>query len=130
MNFLGAEFEGDIREVSTKALAYVGDAVFELFCRTEFSFNNSKVRERVNAKAQAECFDKIELLLNKDEEAIAMRGRNLKTPRSKEPFYRKATAFESVIGYLFLIGKEKRLSTLLKCCMERSESTKACKSSS
>ncbi len=121
MDFLGAEFKGDIREVSTKALAYVGDAVFELFCRTKFSFNNLKVRERVNAKAQAEYFDKIKILLSEDEEAIAMRGRNLKTARSKEPFYRKATAFETVIGYLFLTGEEKRLGMLLKNCVEHSE---------
>ncbi len=113
MNFLGAEFKDDIREVPTKALAYVGDAVFELFCRTRFSFNNSKVREHVNAEAQAKSFDKIEILLSEDEKAIAMRGRNLKTYRSKEPFYRKATAFESVVGYLFLTGKEKRLRMLL-----------------
>lgn len=119
MNFLGAEFKGDVREVPTKALAYIGDAVFELFCRTEFSFNNSKVREVVNAKAQAKCFDEIEKLLNSDERAIAMRGRNLKTYRSREPFYRKATALESIIGYLFLLGMEERLTKLLRNCVER-----------
>lgn len=122
MNFLGVDFNQDIREVSTKSLAYVGDAVFELFCRMKFSFDSKEVRKHVNAFAQAKCFGVIENLLKDDEKAVALRGRNLKTPRSKDPFYRKATALESVIGYLFLKGKIERLTILLeKCISSRSE---------
>ncbi len=122
MHFLGIEFNHDIREVSTKSLAYVGDAVFELFCRVKFSFDNEEVRKHVNAPAQAKCFDVIDDFLREDERAVALRGRNLKTPRSKDPFYRKATALESVIGYLFLEDKTERLTILLeKCVSSRSE---------
>lgn len=118
MNFLGAEFTSDIREVSTKDLAYLGDAVFELYCRMRFSFGNSNVKKHVNAGAQARLFDVMVEKLDEEELAVAMRGRNLKTPRSKEPDYRKATAFESVIGYLFLKKMEKRLENLLDSCFE------------
>jgi ribonuclease-3 family protein len=117
MEFLGVKFERDLREVSTKSLAYVGDSVFELFCRMNYSFRNKEVVAHVNARAQAEYFDKIEKVLNEDEKAVAFRGRNLKSPRSKDPFYRKATAFESVIGYLFLEGKTQRLTSLLNMCV-------------
>ncbi len=118
MHFLGIEFNHDIREVSTKSLAYVGDAVFELFCRVKFSFDNEEVRKHVNASAQAKCFDAISDFLRDDERAVALRGRNLKTPRSKDPFYRKATALESVVGYLFLEAKTERLNILLEKCVD------------
>uniref|UniRef100_A0A7V3VS28 Mini-ribonuclease 3 n=1 Tax=Mesoaciditoga lauensis TaxID=1495039 RepID=A0A7V3VS28_9BACT len=113
MKALGIEFKKDLREISTKDLAYIGDAVFELHCRLRFSFNNKIVKDHVNAKAQADFFDLIETFLDEDERDVAMRGRNLKSPRSKDPYYRKATALESVIGYLFLCGNERRLEELL-----------------
>ncbi len=122
MNFLGTEFSSDIKEVSTKDLAYVGDAIFELYCRIRFSFKNSDVKKHVNAGAQARFFDTMFKELDEEETAVAMRGRNLKTPRSKEPDYRKATAFESVIGYLFLLKREKRLKTLLDGCLDSENS--------
>ncbi len=118
MEFLGAKFEGDLREVSTKSLAYVGDSVFELFCRMNYSFDNKEVVTHVNAKAQAKYFDKIKDVLKERERDVAFRGRNLKSPRSKDPFYRKATAFESVVGYLFLKGEIERLTFLLKLCFK------------
>ncbi len=117
MEFLGVKFEKDMREIPTKSLAYVGDSVFELFCRMNYSFNNKKVVAHVNARAQAKYFEKIKDLLGEKEMAVALRGRNLKSPRSKDPFYRKATAFESVIGYLFLNGNMERLSRLLEICV-------------
>ncbi len=122
MHFLEIDFDRDIREVHTKSLAYVGDAVFELFCRVKFSFDNGEVRKHVNASAQAKCFDLMENSLEDDEKEVALRGRNLKTPRSKDPSYRKATALESVIGYLFLEAKTERLNILLEKCVDsRSE---------
>lgn len=113
MKAFGIEFKKDLREISTKDLAYIGDAVFELYCRLFFSFDSKMVKAHVNAKSQATTFDIIEPFLRRDEKEIAMRGRNLKSPRSKDPFYRKATALESVIGYLFLSDKEERLEELL-----------------
>ncbi len=113
MKKFGLEFKQDLREVSTKDLAYVGDAVFELYCRLKFSFHNELVRKYVNARSQASIFDLIEPFLDVDEKEVAMRGRNLKGYRSKDPFYRKATALESVIGYLFLAGKDDRLEKIL-----------------
>lgn len=113
IEYLGMRFEKDLREVSTKDLAYLGDSVFELYCRLKFSFNNKNVKAHVNAKAQASFFDLVEPFFKEDEKAVAMRGRNLKGLRSKDPFYRKATALESVIGYLFLFGKTERLEKIL-----------------
>ncbi len=116
MEFLGAKFDKDLKEMSTKALAYVGDSVFELFCRVNYSFDNKEVVARVNAQAQARCYDRIKSMLTQEEKEVARRGRNLKTPRSKEPSYRKATALESLVGYLFLAGRIERLAEILKEC--------------
>lgn len=112
IEYLGIKFERDLREISTKDLAYLGDSVFELYCRLKFSFNDKNVKAHVNAEAQASFFDLVEPFLKEDEKEVAMRGRNLKGLRSKDPFYRKATALESLIGYLFLSGKEERLEEI------------------
>ncbi|BBJ28229.1 Mini-ribonuclease 3 [Athalassotoga saccharophila] len=118
MKAFGIEFKKDLREISTKDLAYIGDAVFELYCRLSFSFDSKTVKAHVNAKSQAIKYDFIEPFLHEDEKEIAMRGRNLKSPRSKDPSYRKATALESVIGYLFLAGRSERLEEILSLSLK------------
>ncbi len=52
----------------------------------------------------------IEPMLTEDEQEFARRGRNLPIPiarRSIQADYRKATAFEVLIGYWYLHDKER-----------------------
>ncbi|HBC95011.1 MAG TPA: ribonuclease III, partial [Pelotomaculum sp.] len=103
-------------ELPALALAYIGDAVYELAVR--YHLVNSGIA-RVNrlhdeavkfvqAKAQARLLRELEGLLTEEETAVIRRGRNAKsphTPRSTGVIdYRQSTAFECLIGYLYLKG--------------------------
>ena len=107
-------------------LAYLGDAVFELYVR-DFLINkgianvNDLQKESLNyvsAKSQRRI---LEALLNKnvltDEEIdIINRGRNAQSHKSKSTdvvTYHKATGFECLIGYLYQYNK-KRLDELME----------------
>ena len=71
------------QEVSSLALAYIGDAVYELFVRTMvLSKGNAPVnklhkqsKEYVNAKGQAEIYKKIAQYFTEEEKAVFRRGR-------------------------------------------------------
>lgn len=106
-------------------LAYLGDAVFELYVRSRLLYEadarpagilHRQAVKRVKAAAQADalrrCMDKLT-----DEEAdVVRRGRNAHTTgrRSAGPAdYHMSTAFEALIGYLYLIGQEDRLVEIM-----------------
>ena len=106
-------------------LAFVGDAVYELFIREHLV---QKAPNTVGALQQAsslyaratqqcEAYWRIEPLLNETEQAVFLRGRNAKpksVPKNASPGeYAAATGFEAVIGYLYLSGQHDRLQTLL-----------------
>ena len=109
-------------------LAFVGDAVMTLFVRTNFSKLGVKVNklnkltnEKVNAKAQADLFLKIEKELTQQERDLAQRARNTNMHHKAKNFlimeYRYATALEAVIGFLYLTGQEERLNKILEECL-------------
>lgn len=116
-------------DVSPSALAYIGDAVYELFIRTHMVMRydisphelNKKTVALVNAKAQAEMLKRLEGMLNEQETDIVRRGRNIKSsnvPRHTSPIqYRYATGFEALIGYLYLKEEHDRLKYLLEMCL-------------
>ncbi len=97
--------------------AHIGDAVWEVYVRTYtmFKTSNSKLlhkitTERVNASFQKDMLNLIEPLLTEEEQDLARRGRNLPIPigrRSIQADYRKATAFEVLIGFWYLHDKER-----------------------
>lgn len=116
----------DVSKVSSQKLAFLGDAVFELFIRkkivTDFNgtigeLNDIKV-SKVSCEAQSEMFKKIESLLNDEELSVYKRGRNLKSgrvPKKSSPIvYRRATGFEALFGYLYLKGDIERINEFLK----------------
>ena len=117
-------------ELSPSVWAYVGDAVYELFIRCHLlNAGPNKTRTlhheaiiRVRASYQAELAKLIEPLLTEAEAEILKRGRNTKsghTPASSDPItYRYSTAFESLIGYLYLSGQTLRLHDLLAKTVE------------
>lgn len=108
-------------------LAYMGDAVFEIYVRQHLlsrgllkAHELHKAATRfVSAKAQARMMNHLleEGQLSEREQEIARRGRNAKpatvpkhTPIST---YHMSTAFESVLGYLFLDKQTERLEELI-----------------
>lgn len=69
---------------------------------------------RVRAERQAELLTLLQPHLAADEADIVRRGRNAKlASRGRSHYdYRYATAFEALIGYLHLQGRQERLTVL------------------
>lgn len=108
---------GEIRQLSPVALAYVGDAVYELYMRTHHLFPRRRIRayhqqvvEQVNADRQAEYLQQLLPHLCDRELDIVRRGRNAapKRPNRTNPeAYQQATALETLIGYLYLTDLDR-----------------------
>ena len=123
--------EKDIRTYSPLTLAFVGDCVFDLIIRTIIveRANRSphdlhKMKSSiVKAKTQAELGEAIQELLNEDEQSVYRRGRNAKSQTTAKNAsvgdYRKATALEALVGYLFLQIQEDRILFLVKAGLEK-----------
>ncbi len=113
------------------ALAYVGDAVFELYIRTLLLKKNSRVDRLhkeavglVKAQAQAGYYKKLEEHLTGEEREILHRGRNAKSRHPKSAAvqeYHMSTGFECLLGYLFLKNDEDRLVQLLELALREEE---------
>lgn len=110
---------------SALTLAYLGDCVYELYVRSYLiKDGNHKVNELhraatklVCANAQAEFYHKIKGILSEDEAAAFRRGRNTKSHPPKNADisdYKIATGIETLIGYLFVLGKTGRISFLMQ----------------
>lgn len=110
--------------MSPLQLAFMGDSVCDMIARTELMFTDYRVKDmhaqkvaRVNAKAQAKQLDAIMHMLTEAELAIVKRARNTRLSHtipqaaSREE-YLKATGFEALIGYLYLIGQIDRAREL------------------
>ncbi|WP_313525127.1 Mini-ribonuclease 3 [Anaerotignum sp.] len=126
---LGGTGEVDPRGLSPLGLAYIGDAVYEMFVRlTVLTDGNApvnrlhkKARDLVNAKAQAQMYFRIAEELTEEEAAVFRRGRNAKsftTPKNADLMdYRHATGLEALIGYLYLKGEKERAISLFSLGM-------------
>ena len=113
-----------IEEISTAALAYLGDSVLELQARktlvdigvSSAKNLNSKALLFVKAEAQAEAVKRILPHLTDEENAAYRRGRNIghtNTPKSATVGqYRMATGLEALFGYLHLTGRSERIEEL------------------
>ncbi len=111
-------------------LAYIGDAVYELKIREYLlSLGEQKVNDMHKnaikytcAKSQADFIDSYLINLSATEEEIYKRGRNSggthKPKNASLNDYRKATGFEALIGYLFLIKNEDRLNEIVTKSIE------------
>ena len=112
-------------------LAFVGDAVYELYVRTMMlgksvnahTLNNACVK-LVNNRTQSALYDHIEPVLNDLERGVLHRGRNAKgiVPKNaKAQDYRRATAVEAIVGYWYLIDDEARLKWVFETLWEMTE---------
>ena len=126
---IATEFEfnnAKLSQLSPLALAYIGDAVYEVFIRTMLlSEGNMPVHilhrrsiRFVKAKAQSDIIHRIMPSLTSEECNIVRRGRNTKSgtiPKNADIVeYKYATGFESLIGLLYLKKDYERLMDIFK----------------
>ena len=115
----------DVKLMPPLVWAYVGDCVYELFIRMQL-VNKTKLNPHklhiesikyVKAKAQAETLNRIYDELKDEEKDIVRRGRNAQNhhlPKNAElADYTYATAFEALIGFLYLTKQDNRLNEIL-----------------
>lgn len=118
-------------QYSALALAYIGDAVYDLIIRTlVLDQGNHKVKlfhkmtsSVVKAESQARLIESIERELTEEERAVFHHGRNAKSGSSAKNAsivdYRIATGFEALIGYLYLKQQMDRAISLVSIGLER-----------
>ena len=119
----------DINRISSLALAHVGDAVYELLvrswlCKKELgrvSDIHARTVEYVNASAQAAAAERIIDALSEQERSVFKRGRNAKVNsvphNSTIAEYHYSTGLETLFGWLYLNGDEKRIEELFHLCI-------------
>lgn len=123
--------EVDVASYSPLALAYIGDAVYELIIRTKIvNRGNTQVNKMhkrsaalVKAATQAAIIKALEEELTEEEEAAFKRGRNAKSATTAKNAtmidYRNATGFEALVGYLYLTEQFERMFLLIRNGLEK-----------
>ena len=116
--------ETEINMMSPLTWAYVGDSVYEMYIRTYLSnttnLNPHKMHveaiKYVKANKQADILKQLDL--TDDEKEIVRMGRNTENhhlPKSASiEEYMYSTAFEALIGYLFLTKQDTKLNRILE----------------
>ena len=114
--------------MNSLTLAYLGDAIYELYIRKYLiSKNIVKINDLqkeaikyVSAKAQCNFLNKLidNNILNEEEMDIYKRARNNKQnnkPKNKDIItYKCATGLEAIIGYLYLNNKIDRIDIIME----------------
>ena len=126
----------NIKEISTEALAYLGDSVLEIRVREKLVHDgisgsgnlNRASLSYVKASEQAAAMHRILPLLTEEEELIYKRGRNMSggnVPKSATMSqYRAATGMEVLFGYLHLLGRFERIDELFQRAYENEDKIK------
>ncbi|WP_026693303.1 Mini-ribonuclease 3 [Peribacillus kribbensis] len=123
------EYDKDLNPnlLNSLALAYMGDAVFESYVRHHLLLKGGirphqlhrESTHFVSAKAQSRIIHHFmeDGALSEEETAVVKRGRNAKSgtvPKNTDvQTYRYSTAFEALIGHLFLSGEKARMEELI-----------------
>lgn len=119
-----------IKEVSTLALAHIGDALYDLMTRKYLVENgyyavnklHKETVARVNANYQAKVAMNILPILSPEELAVYKRGRNANVnsvPKgASKANYHASTGLETLFGYLELKGETARIEELFMMAME------------
>ncbi len=126
---------GKVNTMSPLTWAYIGDAIYELYVRKYLiettNLKPNKLHKEaikfVKAGAQAELLNKLQDILTEEEKEIVRRGRNVQNhhlPKNAAPTdYMYSTAFEGLIGYLYLSKQEERLNEILEKIIEIKNNT-------
>ncbi len=120
----------NLNAVNTTALAYMGDAVYEQAVREHIlrkgSYNvnalHNLATRYVKAPAQARVIKTMFDDLSPQEQALVKRARNRKyrtKAKNADPVtYKWATAFEALVGYLYLAEDNERLAQVIDKALE------------
>lgn len=116
---------------SPLSLAFLGDSVYDTLVREYLlrkanmpvaKLHSAKIK-LVCAEFQSAAYDLVADMLDEHELAVLKRGRNATgntVPKHAEAAqYRRATAIESLFGYLFLIGKNERIMQIFDVIISR-----------
>ena len=130
-NFFEMQMEpAQINAISNTGLAHIGDAVYELLCRSYLCASGHHTLKRlhadsvalVKAPAQAKFADILLPHLTEEEQDYYRRGKNAHThaaPKSaSRQEYAKATGLETLFGALYLAGETDRLNELFHIMIE------------
>lgn len=126
----------DPRQTNTTALAFLGDAVYEVSIRKHVMEGGQQRADRlhreavryVRAAGQARALKALMEAdaLTEEELRLVKRARNHKTgtkARSADAVtYKLATAFEALIGFLYLEGRTQRLAEIIERAVKEIES--------
>ncbi|MDQ0228275.1 Mini-ribonuclease 3 [Metabacillus niabensis] len=130
--FLDLEQIKDSKLLNSLALAYIGDAVYEIYVRHHLLASgnvrpnqlHNLAKKYVSAKAQASILHHLSTqgIFSEEEEAVIRRGRNAKSgtvPKNTDvQTYRYSTAFEALIGYLYLEKRHQRLEEIIQLALQ------------
>ena len=116
-------------QYSPLVLAYIGDAVIEIYVRTyliknsndKVSYLHKSAAALVNNKSQSDLYMKIKDMLTEEEDAIYKRGRNTFSKPPKNAVlrdYKAATGIEALVGYLYLKKDSDRICSLMEKLFE------------
>ncbi len=117
--------EQDVRAYSPLALAYIGDAVYDLVIRSVVvergNRSNHDLHRRavkyVKAEAQSKMITALLEELTPEEESVYRRGRNAKSgtipKNASRSDYGRATGYEALLGYLYLTDRTERMLSLV-----------------
>jgi ribonuclease III family protein len=104
-----------LNTLSPSALAYLGDAVFELYVRAQYLLPPARIRDYhqsvvtcVRAETQAAFMKSLLPLLSNAEKEVLKRGRNAASGQPKRlsrEVYQQATSLETLIGHLYLTDR-------------------------
>lgn len=99
-----------------RALAHLGDAVYELWVREAAIAHSDKpealhkyTTSRVKAEAQAKLLEKLFASLTDEEHLIVKRAQNMpvtSSRRSDQALHRKSTGLEALVGYWYVSQPE------------------------
>ncbi len=116
----------NLNQLSPLALAFMGDAIHTAYVRKcvlmgqKNKLNNyhETAKKFCNARHQKEVLEKLLPVLSEEEQDVVRRARNCHSKHTAKNFdeetYKKATAFEALIGFLYLSQNTQRLDEILK----------------
>lgn len=123
----------EANQISPLQLAYIGDAVYELFIRN-YIVSRKRVSvhqlhkesiKYVKAKGQKDILFQIKDKLTEEEWNTVKRGRNAKSgtvPKNADvQDYKYATGFEALVGYLYLLKRFDRLAEVFEMILDIDE---------
>ncbi len=120
----------NIAYMNTTVLAFLGDSVYEIYIRKhviEKGQINADILHReavrfVRADAQAYALKEMMDELTEEERSLVKRARNKKIstkPKNADPVaYKLATAFEALIGFLYLSQSYSRMEEIIMKTIE------------